>query len=314
MSVKLSVIIASYNHEKFIERTLKSLEEQTFQDFEIILIDDGSTDRTVEMAKKANSRAQIFVQQNQGVDATRNRGIELSKGKYICFVDSDDMSAPERFERQIAVMENDPEIGLVYSDAYMVDAEDNIIGKFSDVYPVVPGNLAEALVAHYCFVPNATVMVRKETFLKTGPFDPTRNAIEYTKWIEIALISKTYYAPELLAYGRRHETNTSKIIKKAEWSAKTRDALSKILNKYPNLRKSVGEKAICRRFSRSYFVSGFYLASEGNLTEAKNYYWTALKKYPFDPVNWGGVILISLPCRKFIVGIHNFIKKKKLPW
>ena len=116
MSVKLSVIIASYNHEKFIERTLKSLEEQTFQDFEIILIDDGSTDRTVEMAKKANSRAKIFVQQNQGVDATRNRGIELSKGKYICFVDSDDTSIPERFERQIEVMENDPEIGLAYSE------------------------------------------------------------------------------------------------------------------------------------------------------------------------------------------------------
>ena len=314
MSVKLSVIIASYNHENFIERTLKSLEEQTFQDFEIILIDDGSTDRTVEMAKKANSRARIFVQQNQGVDATRNRGIELSRGKYICFVDSDDMSAPERFERQIAVMENDPETGLVYSDAYIVNTEDNIIGRFNDVYPVVNGNLAEKLVAHYCFVSIAAVMVRKETFLKTGPFDPTRNAIEYMKWIEIALISKTYYDPSPLAYVRRHETNTSKVIKKKEWSAKTRDALEKILDRYPKLRESVGKRAICKRFSRSYFVSGFYLAYEGNLTEAKNYYWTALKQYPFDPVNWGGVILISLPCRKLIVGIHNFIKKKKLPW
>jgi glycosyltransferase involved in cell wall biosynthesis len=314
MSVKLSVIIPSYNHEKFIERTLKSLEEQTFQDFEIILIDDGSTDRTVEMAKKVNSRAKIFVQQNQGVDATRNRGVELSKGKYICFVDSDDMSAPERFERQIEVMENDPEIGLVYSDASIIDTEDNIIGRFNDVYPVVRGNLAEKLIAHYCFVSIATVMIRKETFLKTGFFDPSRFAIEYMKWIEIALVSKTYYDPRPFAYVRRHETNTSKIIKKAEWSAKTRDALTKILDKYPKLRESVGDKAICKRFSRTYFVSGFYLASEGKVKEAKNCYWTALKKHPFDPVNWGGVILILLPCRKLVVGVHNFVRKKKLPW
>lgn len=314
MSVKLSVIIASYNHEKFIGRTLKSLEVQTFQDFEIILIDDGSTDGTVEAAGKANSRASIFVQQNQGVDVARNKGIELSKGKYICFVDSDDMSVSERFERQIKVMEDDPQIGLVYSDAYIVDTEDNIIGRFNDVYPVVGGNLAEKLVAHYCFVPIATVMVRKETLLKTGLFDPTRYAIEYMKWIEIALISKTCYAPVPLAYVRRHETNTSKIIKKAEWSARTRDALTKILDKNPKLRESVGKMAICKRFSRTYFVSGFYLASEGCLKEAKNCYWTALRKYPFDLLNWSGVILISIPYRKLVVGIHNFIRNKKLPW
>jgi hypothetical protein len=211
-------------------------------------------------------------------------------------------------------MENDPEIGLAYSDAYIIDTEDNVIGRFNDVYPVVRGNLAEALVAHYCFVPIATIMIRKETFMKTGLFDPSRYAEEYIKWIEIALISKTYYDQEPLACGRRHETNTSKIIKKTVWSAKSREGLSRVLDKYPKLRESVGKKAICKRFSRSYFVSGFYLASEGNLKEAKSCYWTALKKYPFDPLNWGGVILISLPCRKLIVDIHNFIKKKKLPW
>ena len=91
MQPKLSVIIASYNHQDYITETLRSLEEQTFQDFEIIIVDDGSSDKTVEVAKSAQSRAQIHTQENQGVVAARNRGVSMAKGKYICFVDSDDV-------------------------------------------------------------------------------------------------------------------------------------------------------------------------------------------------------------------------------
>ena len=83
MQPKLSVIIASYNHQDYIAETLRSLEEQTFQDFEIIIVDDGSSDKTVEVAKSAQSRAQIFTQENQGVVAARNRGIEKAKGRYL---------------------------------------------------------------------------------------------------------------------------------------------------------------------------------------------------------------------------------------
>ncbi len=80
MNAKLSVVIASYNHQDYIAETLKSLEEQTFQDFEVIIIDDGSKDKTVEVAANASSRARIHVQENQGVVAARNRGIRLAKG------------------------------------------------------------------------------------------------------------------------------------------------------------------------------------------------------------------------------------------
>src|SRR3989339_954679 len=308
MSVMVSVIIASYNHENYIGKTLKSLEDQTFRDFEIILIDDGSADGTVEAAKKVNSRARIYTQENQGVDATRNRGIELSQGKYICFVDSDDMSAPERFEKQVEIFESDPEIGLVYSDAYIIDEKDNVIDRYNRVYPVIKGDLAEELIKNYCFTHFGSVMVRKETFLKTGLFDPSREAMGHIKWVEIALISRTYYIPEPLVYTRKHESNTSRVVKKDEWCRRTRNAISKILEQYPQLKKQIGDKAIRKRFSRTYFLSGFYLASEGNTKEARNHYLTALKMYPLSLINIGGVILISIPCKKLVVGIHRAIK------
>lgn len=314
MSVTVSVIIASYNHEDYITRTLRSLEAQTFQDFEIIMVDDGSTDGTVQAARSVNSRAQIIVQENQGVDAARNRGIELSQGKYICFVDSDDMELPDRFERQAAVMEKDLEIGLVYADALVVDTQDKVLGKLSDVYPAVPGDVAQKLVTHYCFVPFATVMVRKETFLKTGLFDPSRQAMGHMKWIEIALISKTHYDPKPLACRRRHPFNTSQTTKKTEWYRRTRIALAKLLEKHPQLRAAVGKKAINHRFAHLDLLSGFYSAAEGDIRQARHYYYQAVRENPASLTNWGGAVLVSLPTKKLITSLHNYVLAKKIPW
>jgi len=314
MGVTLSVIIASYNHEAYIAKTLRSLEAQTFQDFEIILIDDGSDDRTVEVARGVESRAKIFTQENQGVNAARNRGIDMSEGKYLCFIDSDDTELPDRFERQVAALEANAGLGLAYADALIVDVQDNVLGKLSDVYPVVPGNVAEKLVAHYCFVPFVSVMVRKETFLKTGLFDPSREALGHMKWIEIACISKTYYDPKPLACRRRHPLNTSRTTKKAEWCARTRAGLSKLLQAHPELRTAVGDKAIKRRFARSYFLSGFYAAAEGDITQSRHHYYTALKKNPASVTNWAGAILVSLPIKRLVTGVHRYVGAKKLIW
>ena len=110
MNPKLSVVIPSYNHEDYIAETLKSLEKQTFQDFEVIMIDDGSRDRTVEVAANASSRAQIYIQGNQGVVAARNRGIRLAKGQYICFVDSDDVVLADNLRQGLRTMFFNPHL------------------------------------------------------------------------------------------------------------------------------------------------------------------------------------------------------------
>ena len=313
MQPKLSVIIASYNHQDYISETLRSLEEQTFGDFEIIIVDDGSSDKTVEIAKSAQSRAQIYTQKNQGVVAARNRGVSLAKGKYICFVDSDDVVLPERFAKQVALLDSDSELGLVFNDALIIDSKGDKIGKFSDVYPVVPGDVAHMLIMHYCFTPMITVMVRTDVLLKTGPFERPGPISDYMKWIEVAHISKVHYDPEPLGCWRRHQASTSKQANKVKSYAKTRAALKRILRKYPTLKNEIGEKII-RRYSRSYFLTAFWLAADGNVRRARKYYYKAVKLYPLSFENWGGLILTCFPAENLVAKLHSYVRAKKLPW
>ena len=310
---KLTVIIASYNHQDYIAETLRSVEQQTFQDFEIILVDDGSKDNTVKVAQGAQSRAQIQTQENRGVVAARNRGVGLAKGRYICFVDSDDVILPDRFAKQVALLDQDIGLGLVFADALIIDSKGDQMGKFSDVYPVVPGDAAHMLALHYCFTPMITVMVRADVLKKTGPFEKPGPISDYMKWIEVTHISQSHYDPEPLGCWRRHTASTSKQANKIKSYAKTRAALKRILRKYPTLQAEIG-RAIVKRYARSYFLTAFWLAADGHIRRARRYYCKAVKMYPRSLENWGGLILTSLPAKTLVAKLHLYVKTRKLPW
>jgi glycosyltransferase involved in cell wall biosynthesis len=310
---KVSVIIAAYNHEDYITATLESIEQQTFQDFEIILIDDGSADKTVLNARAVHSRANIIVQHNQGVVAARNRGIAMAQGEYLCFIDSDDIILPNRFEKQVSLLESDRELGLVFADAFIIDAGGNRIGKFSDVYPLVSGDIAEALILNYCFIPMITVMVRAEILKKIGLFEKPGPTSDYIKWIEIAYRSKVAYDSEPLGCWRRHVSNVSKMADKEKSYAQTRVAIHRLLRRYPELRAKV-ETLVNHRFSKSYFLTGFFLAAAGKLPQARKNYWKAVKVYPWSVANWAAIAFVCLLPEKLVIKIHQSVKAKKLPW
>lgn len=184
----------------------------------------------------------------------------------------------------------------------------------SDVYPVLEGNVAERLITDYCFIPFATVMVRRDMFDRTGLFEAHRQAMGHTKWIEIAHISKTYYDPKPLACWRKHKTNTSRATKKEDYYEWTRIELTKVLEKYPDLRQAIGEKAINKRFAKSHFLTGFYLAAEGDINKARHYYYKALKMNPWSLMNLGAAILISLPTKNMTTALHRHVHAKKIRW
>lgn len=168
----VSVIIPAYNAEAFIGRTLKSVLSQTYENIEVIVVDDGSKDRTaqiVEFYAEQDSRVILLKQQNAGVAAARNLAIEKSQGEYIAPVDADDIWYPEKLEKQVQCMlEGGASVGLVYAWSLFIDEEDLIIGKYTpysylnvhsiegEVYPALLftnfiGNASAPLIRRSCF-------------------------------------------------------------------------------------------------------------------------------------------------------------------
>ena len=116
-SALVSVIMPVYNGEKYLKEAIFSILNQTYQNFELIIIDDGSTDNSIKIINELKSKFSKIIyspnKKNIGVSATRNRGMKLAKGKYIAFMDADDISPLYRFEKQVEFMENNSDYGLV---------------------------------------------------------------------------------------------------------------------------------------------------------------------------------------------------------
>jgi glycosyltransferase involved in cell wall biosynthesis len=118
---KVSIIIPTYNRATYLQEAVASALDQTFNDTEIIVVDDGSTDNTSEIVKKFPPKVQYFRQDNQGVSAARNNGIRRANGKYVCFLDSDDMLMSDAIEKNVSFLDLHPDLGYSYGQVVKVD-------------------------------------------------------------------------------------------------------------------------------------------------------------------------------------------------
>ena len=174
--MKVSVVIPCYNGKRFLNDAFKSIEAQTLQVDELILVNDGSKDDTGvfldEYAKKSPLNVRVIHQENAGSGEARNTGIEAAQGEYIAFIDQDDCWLPEKIEKQIKVLDEDKEAVLVFSDGYHVDIDlkpirqDTILRKRQ----AYEGFVLNEILQYGCFVPNPTVMVRRSCLPSERPF------------------------------------------------------------------------------------------------------------------------------------------------
>ncbi|MGD1855757.1 MAG: glycosyltransferase family 2 protein [Leptolyngbyaceae cyanobacterium] len=169
----VSVVIPLYNSERTIGRAIKSVLEQTFSDFELIVIDDGSTDSSVNIVKTfKDDRLRIFLFDNSGAPTARNRGIEKAKADLVAFLDSDDMWTPEKLADQVPIITNTPQAGLVYSWSDYIDTQDNVVcpGKRVTASKELEKNYASLLVSN--FLENgSTPLIKKAVLHEVGGFD-----------------------------------------------------------------------------------------------------------------------------------------------
>jgi glycosyltransferase involved in cell wall biosynthesis len=203
----VSVIIPTYNRASMVKEAIESVLEQSYQDFEIIVVDDGSTDNTREIVSGLSEKIIYLFQENHGVSSARNHGIQQARGKYIAFLDSDDLFLPEKLEKQVACMENNPEVILSHTSYQRIDIDGKYLktvmsGTFSGyVYPKI---------IKRCTIATPTVLVRKTS---TGPELKFQEEVfpgeDVILWIRLARESPILGIAEPLTQVRIHGNNVA---------------------------------------------------------------------------------------------------------
>ncbi len=194
----VSIIIPSYNHGRFLPQALKSVLSQSFSDFEVIVVDDGSTDDTSEIISDYLDRVKYRYQVNQGPSASRNHGMREATGEYLMFLDADDVLLPGKLEIQVKALEQHPEWGVVYSAWQYMDQTGTPI--LSAVRPKKQGQLLKEWLLRSFFFPPGCALMRQECFQTCGFFDESLSASEDTDyWMRLALAGYAFgYVDEVL--------------------------------------------------------------------------------------------------------------------
>jgi glycosyltransferase involved in cell wall biosynthesis len=213
---KVSVIIPTYNRKDTLPEAIDSVLQQTYQDFEIIVVDHGSTDGSAAMvtARYGKSIRVLETEFCPYPACPRNRGIQVAEGTYIAFLDSDDLWRPHKLAMQIDALESDHSLGWSYGKAERfgqgVPAGTPEIGRWQ----VHTGNVLRALLM-LNFIPSCTVLVRKECLDSVGHFDTTpglRSAEDYECWIRLAARYPVHAVKNIIARYRVSSDNTSKTL------------------------------------------------------------------------------------------------------
>lgn len=212
---KVSVLMPAYNAEKYIGEAIESILNQTLKDFEFIIVNDGSTDDTVKIVRKyADGDERIKLvdnKENRGLIAVLNQGLDLCKGEYIARMDSDDISLPERFEKQVEYLDKHRECGVVGSAV-------RIFGAKSGGHQNPPCVKLFDLLIHGSKVTHPSVMMRASVLRDNGIYYDSQypHAEDFAFWISIVRVAEIHNLPEVLLNYRWHNTNISVVHRKTQ--------------------------------------------------------------------------------------------------
>lgn len=269
----VSVIIPTYNRADLVVRALRSVLDQTYQNFEVIVIDDASEDNTRDAVKSFNDERITYIRQNEnkGGSAARNRGIKVTKGKYIAFLDSDDEWLPEKLEKQVALFESVPlKVGAIYTGLVYIKEDNKQLGKR---IPELEGDISKHVVFDNCVGPLSSGIVRKECLENCGLFDERLPACQdWDIWIRIAKKYDFAFLEEpLVKYNLDNEKITTNPKAKATGH---RMILEKYLEDIKKNRQA---------HSNHIFVTAHYFLLSGESLKGNIEFLRAIFVYPFRP-------------------------------
>lgn len=206
----VSVVIPNYNYARYVSAAVESALSQTYTHVEVIVVDDGSTDNSIEVLRTFENKIRIIQQKNSGQSISRNRGISEARGDFVAFLDADDLWMPTKLEKQMALFRN-PSVGLVYCGVNLTDSDLKTIEIQRAEYR------GRTLYAHTEYARavvlggESTAVVRKEVFLRAGLFDPALSlSAGWDMWRRIASAYEIDFVDEPLIQYRQHGSNVTR--------------------------------------------------------------------------------------------------------
>jgi glycosyltransferase involved in cell wall biosynthesis len=301
---KVSVVIPTYNHEQFIGQALESVFSQTFRDFELIVVNDGSPDDTEEVLRPhiESGKIQYIRQENQGVAAARNRGAAEARGEYLAFLDDDDCWPPDKLEWQVAMMEScDAVMVAGINDSERLPLSPEVISKAP---PLIPST-CEFFKRNMIGSPGQT-LIRRTAFEAVGGFDAEIWGMDdYDLWIRLSQQGQIQKHWKLALHYRYHDSNAS--LDGVRMASSLKKVISKNFGIAGMSQKSKFER-LGYRYHFNYFgkkmiwkagarlFSGEFSNALDSFINGMESYWGRMLK---DPVLFGMVVLtiIKMPIR-----------------
>jgi glycosyltransferase involved in cell wall biosynthesis len=280
---KVSVIIPAYNAMKYLPATMASVLNQTYQDFEIVLVNDGSSDSIQEWVDTQNiSQLRLISQENRGLAGARNTGIREAKGSYIALLDADDLWDPTKLEKQVQVLDLDEEAALVYTWLALVDEQGTLTGRYYK--RLEEGDVWKSMLTANLVGCGSVPLIRRTYLDKVGHFDENLKSFveDWDLWLRMARQYRFRVVKEVLTYYRQRGDSASK-----NWVAMERSyqiVIAKMFNEdSPEL------LPLKPKFESVIYVNLGWMALQGNNfdnTIASSYQKKAFKCYPQIILAW----------------------------
>ena len=285
---KVSVVIASYNYAGYICHAIDSVLNQTFDDFEIVIVNDGSTDNTQRIIQPylSDERITYIYQENAGQANAKNNGIKNSSGEFIAFLDADDLWKKTKLEKQIPLFSN-KNVGVVYSRSRFVDQQGNIVEYKVESKYLLPksGEVTKALFFDN-FVPFSSSVVRRECFEEHGCFDESiMMGIDWDLWLRLSMCYRfEFISEQLLLYRVGHSGQMSKNLEERQKCS------DKIMQKFYESNPGLLPLSTIRHaWAYTYSNRGYYY-SHLDSHRSSEYYLLSIQKWPLQFAAYKGLI------------------------
>ena len=295
----LSIIVPAYNAERTIVQTIASVQKQTFSDFELIVINDGSSDQTLQLLHSvADERLRIFSYENGGVCVARNRGISHATGEFIAFIDADDLWTPDKLELQLAALQQHPKAGVAYSWTHFINEQGKPISASPPIF--FEGNVYAKLLVRDFIYSGSNTLIRRQAIESVGEFDSAcAGCGDWDYWLRLAARWPFVVVPKHQILYRRSSSSMSSNIEKMKQQALI--SLEKAYRMAPPELQHLRNQSVISFHNYCADLHLRYSTNIGGVNEAGRNLWLSLRLNPKLIVDRGFHGLIKWYIKKLIL-------------